>query len=180
MHEIIVALFTLFASLIDVPAAEGLVTTAKDTRLTVAVAAQHVAAARFAGILTDTDPDLLLGIAYFESRYELNVVGPDVRGKRACGVMQHTPVTRCPKPSIFRDYLTGARHLATWIRAQRGDLRRALIGYAGGYALLALCDRGEAPRACARARVHQARAGRIKRARALKAGSPIPSERRRS
>jgi hypothetical protein len=165
MHEVIVAFFTLFISIADVPAAEALVSTAKDTRLTVETAAQHVAAARFAGILTDTDPDLLLGIAHFESRYESTVVGPLVSGKRACGVMQHTPVASCPKPMLLRDYLIGANHLKKWIRSQRGDIERALIGYAGGYALLELCDRGEAPRTCPIGRVHQARAKRIKRAR---------------
>ena len=180
MHEVIVALFTLFTSLVDRPAAEGLMSTAKDTRLTVEVAAQHVAAARFAAVLTNTDPDLILAIAWHESRYQPAVVGPLVRGKRACGVMQHVPtIKKCPKPSILRDYVNGARHLAEWIRAQRGDLKRALIGYAGGYALLERCDRGEALRACTIASYHLARAKRIKRARDRKA-LPVPSERRRS
>jgi len=171
MHEVIIALFTLFTSLADRPAAEALISTAKDTRLTVETAAQHVAAARFAAVLTDTDPDLLLGIAHFESRYRIDVIGPLVRGKRACGVMQHTPLKRCPKSSLLRDYLVGARHLADWIRAQRGNLERALTGYAGGYALLARCDRKEPLRACSIARLHQARAKRIKRARERRSAS---------
>ena len=166
MHEVIVALFTLFTSLVDRPAAEGLMATAKNTRLTVEVAAQHVAAARFAAVLTDIDPDLLLAIAHFESRYRPTVVGPLVRGKRACGVLQHVPIKgKCPAPSILRDYVNGARHLAEWIRAQRGDLKRALIGYAGGYHLLEKCDRGEKLRACTIANYHLARSRRIQRAR---------------
>ena len=179
--EILVAVFTLFTSLADVPAAEALMATAKDTRLTVGTATQHVAAARFAGVLSDIDPDLLLAIAHHESRYEPKVVGPLVRGKRACGVLQHVPITgKCPKPSIFRDYVNGANHLAGWIKAQRGDLKRALIGYAGGYHLLGMCDRGEAPRTCTIARYHLARARRIQRARELKMMPSAPSERRRA
>lgn len=168
MHEVLVALFTFFTSIVDVPAAEALVSTAKDTQLTVETATLHVASARFAGILTDIDPDLLLAISHHESRYQPTVVGPLVRGKRACGVMQHVPIVKkCPEPSILRDYVNGAQHLAGWIHAQRGDLKRALIGYAGGYALLDLCDRGEAPRTCTIANYHLARAKRVKRAREL-------------
>jgi hypothetical protein len=175
MEQLIAAVFTLFTSIVDVPAAEALVSTAKDTKLTVETATLHVASARFAGILTDIDPDLLLAISHHESRYQPTVVGPLVRGKRACGVMQHVPITtKCPEPSILRDYVNGAKHLAGWIRAQRGDLKRALIGYAGGYALLDLCDRGEAPRTCTIANYHLARAKRIKRARELGKTRPGP------
>lgn len=181
MEQLIAAIFTLFTSMLDAPAAEALVATAKDTRLTVKTAAQHVAAARFAGAVTSIDPDLLLAIAHHESRYEPTVIGPLVRGKRACGVLQHVPTAkRCPEPSILRDYVNGARHLATWIRAQRGDLKRALVGYAGGYALLELCRRGEAPRACSIASYHTARARRIKSARQLKSAPLPPSPHRRS
>jgi hypothetical protein len=168
MQQILAALFSLFVSTSD---ATALIRTANDTRLTVETAAQHLTAARFAAAVTDTDPDLLLAIAHHEARYELNVVGPPVHGLRACGVMQHTPTASCPEASLINDYLTGARHLEEWIQAQHGDIRRALIGYAGGYALLALCDRGEAPRTCSIARVFQARAQRIKRARELGAAS---------
>jgi len=128
-------------------------------------AGTHLAAARIAGAIYGIQPEIALAVAWHESRYQLDVIGPLVRGKRACGVMQHTPLKHCPKPSLLRDYLTGARHLKWWIRAQRGDLSRALIGYAGGYALLEKCDRGEAPRTCPIARIHLARAKRIKRAR---------------
>jgi hypothetical protein len=184
MEQLIAAVFTLFTSIVDVPAAEALVGTAKDTRLTVEVAAQHVAAARFAAVFTHTDPDLLLAIAHHESRYESTVVGPLVRGKRACGVLQHVPITaKCPEPSILRDYVNGAKHLAEWIHAQRGDIKRALIGYAGGYALLELCDRGEAPRACSIASYHLARAKHIQGAREIygtKAARPRSPNLRRS
>ena len=166
MEQILAALLAFLTSLADVPAAEALMSTAKDTRLTVETAAQHVAAARFAGVLTNIDPDLLLAIAHHESRFEPTVVGPLVRGKRACGVMQQVPIRgRCPEPSILRDYVEGAKHLAGWLRAQRGNLDRALVGYAGGYALLKLYDEGGGDRVRAVVRLERSRAARIKRAR---------------
>jgi hypothetical protein len=167
MEQSLVALFTLVVSILDVPAAKALVATAKDTRLTVETAARHVASARFAAVLTGTDPDLLLAIAYHESRYDPTVIGPLVRGKRACGVLQQVPIPgACPAPSLLRDYVNGARHLAKWIYVQQDNIERALIGYAGGYALLDLCDRGEAPRTCSIANYHHTRAKRIKLMRA--------------
>ena len=168
MEQILAALFAFFTSLADVPAAEALMSTAKDTRLTVETAALNVAAARFAGVLTRIDPDLLLAIAHHESRFEPTVVGPLVRGKRACGVMQQVPIKGpCPEPSLLRDYVEGAKHLAGWLRAQRGDLDRALLGYAGGYALLKLYDEGGGKRLRAVVRLERARARQFKRARDL-------------
>jgi len=163
MQQIFGAFFALFVSSQD---AESLMTTAKDTYLTATTAATHITAARFAARFTDTDPDLLLAIAHHESRYTPTAVGPWVRGKRACGVMQHVPSTRtCPPPSPLHDYLDGARHLAIWIRAMNHNVESALVGYAGGYSLLRRCARGEKLRACAIGRIHLARADRIKRAR---------------
>lgn len=160
--EILLRLVVMFQDPRDV---EALRRTAP-SYLSEETAGTNLAAARIAGALYGIQPEIALAIAWHESRYQPGVIGPIVRGKRACGVMQHTPVVKCPKSSLLRDYLIGARHLKEWIRAQRGDLERALIGYAGGYALLELCDRGEAPRTCPIARVHQARAKRIKHARA--------------
>jgi hypothetical protein len=169
MEQLLTALFAFFTSMTDVPAAEALMSTAKDTRLTVETAVQNIAAARFAGALTDIDPDLLLAIAHHESRFEPTVVGPLVRGKRACGVMQQVPIKgRCPEPSLLRDYVEGAKHLATWLRAQHGDLDRALIGYAGGYALLKLYDEGGADRGRAVVRLERGRARQFKRTRELR------------
>lgn len=166
MEQLVAAVFAFLSSMTDVPAAEALVSTANDTHLTVPTAMEHVAAAQFAGTMTNVDPDLLLAIAHHESRYEPNVIGPLVRGKHACGVMQHVPVTGpCPTLALLADYLAGAEHLAEWIRVQHGDIERALVGYAGGYALLALYDDGGASRARAVVRLELARAQRIKRAR---------------
>jgi hypothetical protein len=165
--QILVALFTLFVSTSDAEVLAKL----PGTKLTVESARQHIAAARIAGAIAEIDPNLILVISYHESRFELDAVGPTLsNNKRACGVMQHVPVARCPEPSMLRDYVDGAQHLATWIKAQRGDVGRGLIGYAGGYALLKKCDLGEAPKACSIARIHLARAARLKHARA-KAGS---------
>ncbi|HSX22152.1 MAG TPA: lytic transglycosylase domain-containing protein [Gaiellaceae bacterium] len=169
MEQLLAAFFAFVTSLADTRSAEALLSTAKDTHLTAETAAQHVAAARFAAVLTGTDPDLLLAIAHHESRYEPNVVGPPVRGKHACGVMQQVPVTGpCPTVELPLDYLEGARHLAEWIRAQKGDVTRALVGYAGGYALLALYEEGGATRAQAVVRLELARAECIRRAREIR------------
>jgi transglycosylase-like protein with SLT domain len=171
MEQLLAALLTFFTSLTDVPAAEALLSTAKDTRLTLDTAAQNIAAARFAGALTGIDADLLLSIAHHESRFDPTVVGPLVRGKRACGVMQQVPIKGpCPEPSLLRDYIDGAQHLAGWLRAQRGDLDRALVGYAGGYRLLKLYDEGGGDRVRGVVRLERARAARIKRARERAAG----------
>jgi hypothetical protein len=165
--QILVAFFSLFVSTSEAEVLMRL----PDTQLTIDTAKQHIAAAQIAGAAAGIDPDLILVISYHESRFELDVVGPTLgNNKRACGVMQHVPIARCPEPSMLRDYVDGAQHLATWIKAQRGDVSRGLIGYAGGYALLKKCDIGEAPKACSIARIHLARAGRLKHAR-TKAGS---------
>lgn len=174
MHEVITAIFTLLTSIADVPAAKALVTTAKGTRLTMETAPQHVAAARFAGIITDTDPDLLLALAHHETNFDPTVVGPLLHnGKRACGVMQHVPVKGpCPKRMLIADYLAGARHLAWWIRAERRNIKRALAGYAGGYPSIARYDADSTSRVHAVVQLNLARAARIKRARKLSAPRP--------
>lgn len=178
MEQVIAAVFTLLTSIADRSAAESLVATAKDTRLTVETAAQHVAAARFAAVLTDTDPDLILAISHHESRFEPTVVGPLLHnGKRACGVMQHVPVAGpCPKRPLVADYLAGARHLAWWIRAERGNIERALAGYAGGYPAIKRYEEGAA-RVRAVVRLNLARARRIKSARELKGVPTVRLER---
>jgi hypothetical protein len=110
-----------------------------------AMAAQHLAASTLAGELISVDPTLLLAIAWRESRYTLGVTGPPVRGKRACGLMQpmmHSET--CREQTVLEGYLEGASHLRTWLDTKtcRGDLRCALLGYAGGYALINGCAAG--------------------------------------
>ena len=178
MEQLIAAVFTLITSIVDVPSAKALMSTAKDTRLTTETALQHIAAARFAAVLTRTDPDLLLAISHHESRYTPDVVGPLLHnGKRACGVMQHVPVKGpCPKRVLVADYLAGATHLRSWIRAARGDIERALAGYAGGYPALARFDEGGPSRVRSVVNLNLFRAKRIKRAREL--AVPRPGKRK--
>ncbi len=110
-----------------------------------AEAALHLASSTLAGELFSVDPAVLLAIAYRESRYTLGVVGREVKGKRACGLMQpmmHSET--CQKQTVLDGYLEGAAHLRTWLDTKtcRGDLRCALLGYAGGYALINGCAAG--------------------------------------
>jgi soluble lytic murein transglycosylase-like protein len=176
MEQLLAAVFTLISSIADVPSGRALMTTAKDSHLTIETAVQHISAARFAGILTNVDPDLILAISYHESRFTPAVVGPLLdNGKHACGVMQHVPVKGlCPKRTLVEDYLAGAEHLAQWIRAEHGDIERALAGYAGGYPGVALYEEG-APRALAIVRLNLARAASIKRA--MERAAPRPQKR---
>lgn len=109
--------------------------------LSSADAAANLAASRLAGAAYKLDPDLLLAIAWRESRYQPGAVGPVVRGKRACGVMQPIMRGRCVAPRLLDGYLEGARHLREWMRATR-DRHLALVGYAGGYAMIAKCKLG--------------------------------------
>lgn len=112
--------------------------------LTVETARMHLAAARVAAEIHDVDADLLLSVAWFESRYTVNTVGPNVRGKHACGVLQPTMETACAQaPTLLGGYLQGAKHVREWIDAAHGNMRTAMLGYAGGYALIKACAEGE-------------------------------------
>lgn len=140
---IIAAIFAaIFISESD---AAALRTTAPEY-LSIESSRHHLAAARLAGTIYFVDPDLLLATAWYESRYNKNTVGPVVRGKTACGVLQPTMQKRCEaSPSLLTGYLEGAAHLKEWITASHGNLDTALIGYAGGYSLIQKCRAGEVP-----------------------------------
>lgn len=105
------------------------------------VAAEHLTAARAAARQYGVDADLLLSIAWHESRYT-DATTPEIGGRVSCGALTPTPVARCYHDGVLIDYLRGAEHLAGWIAAARGNLRAALLGYAGGYALLRACASG--------------------------------------
>jgi hypothetical protein len=112
---------------------------------TQAEAAQHLAASTFAGELFSVDPTLLLAIAYRESRYTLGVTGAAVRGRHACGLLQpQMHQASCDRQTILGGYLEGAEHLRVWMdtKSCHGDITCALLGYAGGYALLKGCAAG--------------------------------------
>lgn len=109
------------------------------------VAAAHLAGSTYAGDAFSVDPAVLLAIAYRESRYTLGVVGHEVKGRHACGLMQ--PMMHgdgCREQSVLEGYLEGASHLRTWLDTKtcRGDLHCALLGYGGGYALIRGCAVG--------------------------------------
>lgn len=111
--------------------------------LTTETAHEHLLLARVAAAEHGLDADLLLSIAWFESRYTVDVIGPEVRGKRACGVMQPMMKTACPtNPSLAGGYMQGAQHVRAWVTAARGDMRMAMLGYGGGYALINRCAEG--------------------------------------
>jgi len=137
-------IFIILNALLAPPSdAEALRSTAP-SYLTAETAKEHLFAARVAGGVYDVDPDLLLAIAYYESRYTVNVVGPEVRGKHACGVLQPTMERACDTaPTLLNGYIEGAAHVRDWVRAARGNMDMAMLGYAGGYALINACAEGE-------------------------------------
>lgn len=137
---------------VDVREAEGLRRTAP-TYLDVATAREHVDAAELAGTAYLVDPDLLLSIAFHESRYQGSTVTPETGGKVSCGVMTPEPThdkRSClsATASITAGYSRGAEHLRGWLDACRGSLNCALLGYAGGYHLIALCRADGSAHAC--------------------------------
>lgn len=105
------------------------------------LAAEHLAAARVAGAAYRVDPDLLLAIAWRESRYATNATTAETGGRVSCGVMTPEPTARCSRQTVLDGYLAGARHLRVWLGATRNE-HAALLGYAGGYRLIAACRRG--------------------------------------
>lgn len=139
MTALIYALAFLLTSSAD---ADALRRTAP-SYLDAAQARRHLAAARVAGAVHRVDPYLLLSIAYRESRYALDAVTREKSGKLSCGQLQVTMPkgSPCPSPALLGGYLAGAEHLAEWRRATR-DTRKALLGYAGGYAMIRACENG--------------------------------------
>lgn len=110
--------------------------------LTSSSAGGHLAAARLAGEVYSVDPAILLSIAHHESRYQVGVTTREPLGKTSCGVMTPVPRRTCAPGGLVVGYLDGAAHVRAWLDACRGDLRCALVGYTGGFALIAACRRG--------------------------------------
>jgi hypothetical protein len=104
-------------------------------------AAVHLAAATVAARHVQVDRDLLLAIAWHESRYVTGAVGREHDGLVSCGVMTPEPTTRNARAMLTDEYLAGARHLKTWIDAT-GSLKAGLLGYAGGWRLIKACAAG--------------------------------------
>lgn len=115
----------------------------------------HAAAAE-AAATPDVSPELLLAIAYVESRYDPTSLSRLVDGHRRTGRYRSTrPPANLETHSLFcgplqtmahswagclamrqlsTAYTTGARELGSWMRDRRvhGNVRRALAGYACG------------------------------------------------
>ena len=132
---------TLLALLVSDDDADALRSTAP-TYLTVDTAREHLVAARLAAVATGTDADLLLSIAWHESRYQHDAVSQEAGGRVSCGIMTPTPVARCPRgQTILGGYMAGAQHLRSWYDAT-GHQRAALLGFAGGYRAIRRCAQG--------------------------------------
>jgi len=130
--------------------------------LTADAAMDHAEAAVIAAAIYDVDPALLLSIGWHESRYDGTEITPEVGGKFSCGPMTPEPLTSraaCERATstLLGGYLAGAAHLRTWIDMMRGNMRMALLGYAGGGHLIHLCQWQEL-RACHTPEVFEARA----------------------
>ena len=137
MITLIAAFFGWFVSASD---AQALQRTAPEP-ITFEFAVENLAAARVAGAAFRVDPDLLLAVAAHESRYAASAVTQEPHGLVSCGVMTPEPVASCKPQTVLDGYLAGAKHLRAWMDAKR-DLEQALIGYAGGYALISACAAG--------------------------------------
>lgn len=116
--------------------------------LTIDVAREHYAAARIASALTGERVELLLAVAWHESRYDVSAVTAEPGRRVSCGVMTPEPVKVCPPATLVGGYVAGARHLAWWRRIYRDDLR-ALTAYAGGGTSVRACAGGAETRVCA-------------------------------
>jgi hypothetical protein len=114
--------------------------------LTYETAEIHLRSARVAAFRHNLEADLLLSIAHHESRYSTNTVTSEPRGKESCGVMTPVPLPRgsCDSEvTAAEGYEVGAAHLRGWMDVCRDRARCALLGYAGGYALIRACSRGK-------------------------------------
>ena len=138
MTQIVVVLLSLLCP-------DGLEKTAP-TYLTQSSAREHVAAATVAAIAYRVPRELLLSIAWHESRYT-DARTPEAGGRVSCGVMTPEPLRACHDTIMLDGYLAGAAHLRTWLDATRST-RDALLGYAGGYHLIQRCELPDTPRQC--------------------------------
>ena len=137
MTALIAVILALFSPRAD---AEALARTAPSD-LSIGAAVLHLGAARAAALETGTDPELVLSISWHESRYVSNAVGVEPGGRVSCGVLTPEPVARCGRVGLVDQYVAGARHLRVWMDATP-SLHAALLGFAGGYRLIAMCQRG--------------------------------------
>lgn len=136
-------LLALLLAFLDPPTsgqAAALRVTAPDY-LTAEAAARHLVAARAAGAAHRVPPEILLAIAWHESRYTPTTRTPEPGGRVSCGVLTPTPQAACsPRElTLVGGYDAGAVHLATWLALCGGRARCALLAYAGGFVLVHAC-----------------------------------------
>jgi soluble lytic murein transglycosylase-like protein len=109
-------------------------------------AAAHLTWSALAGEAFSVDQALLLSLAWFESRYQADAVTREPGGRWSCGVMTpvpHAEPCAADELTLVSGYTAGARHLRTWMDVCHNNERCAVLGYAGGYALIGACARGE-------------------------------------
>jgi hypothetical protein len=112
--------------------------------LTREAARHHLIAARAAGASHRVPPELLLAIAWHESRYIPTTRTAELRGRVSCGVMTPVPQRGCTafELSLLGGYDAGARHLRAWLDLCHGGWSCALLAYAGGGGLVRACQHG--------------------------------------
>lgn len=175
MWTLITIITTLFVSQADVDALQR----TAPSYLTEATAREQLVAARVASVVHHVDVDLLLSIAWHESRYTASARTIEPGHKTSCGVMTPVPKTVCTNPTLLDGYLEGAAHYRNWLDTMRGDERLALLGYAGGFKMIRACARGPVLETrngrdvnlCSVAAVFQYRARMIRRARETRLSS---------
>ena len=97
-------------SLTQAPEAIEALRASAPSDLTSSSAADHLAAATIAARHVQVDRDLLLAIAWHESRYVTGAVGREHDGLVSCGVMTPAPTVRGAHATLIDEYLAGARH----------------------------------------------------------------------
>lgn len=132
----------------------------------------HATAATIAARESGLEPELLIAVAWVESRFDASATSRIERGARKtgswpsteragngprfCGVMQTIAggdwADCLAQRSLLVGYRTGAAELRAWLRLSRGDLRAALDGHGCGVAGMTAGCRGYAGRVLAIAR----------------------------
>lgn len=118
--------------------------------LTAESARTHATASKLAAWVFSVDKDLVSVIAGHESNFT-NTITIEPGGKVSCGVMTPEPtydLKKCADAmhNLVNGYFAGAEHLRGWYHGARKDEvwneHKALLGYAGGYALIDACALG--------------------------------------
>lgn len=100
--------------------------------LTVDSAKEHIAAARFAGLLYHLDPSVILAVSWHESRFNPKTVTKEPGHRVSCGVGTPVPKRYCTRDelTVLGGYLALGKHLRMWVSVY--GIRDGLTAYAGG------------------------------------------------